>query len=112
MQLVGIQIYNSDIARIKNQRNEMVYTLRFFSSSKCSLFHNSNFFGSCIIHTLYTGVLNLKKNNPGSKRLRARVIFLFDRGSVLQNICELATQVRVRQSASKTDKCCEVCGNF
>jgi len=29
--------------------------------SKCSLFHNSNVFGSCIIHILYTGVLNLKK---------------------------------------------------
>ena len=28
-----------------------------FSSSKCSLFHNSNVFGSCIIHILYTGVL-------------------------------------------------------
>ena len=33
----------------------MVYTLRFFPSSKCSLFHNSNVFGSCIIHILYTG---------------------------------------------------------
>jgi len=31
----------------------MVYILRFFSS-KCSLFHNSNVFGSCIIHILYT----------------------------------------------------------
>ena len=31
----------------------MVYTLRFFSSSKCSLFRNSNVFGSCIIHILY-----------------------------------------------------------
>jgi len=30
----------------------MVYTLRFFLSSKCSLFHNSNVFGSCIIHIL------------------------------------------------------------
>ena len=29
----------------------------FFSSSKCSLFHNSNVFGSYIIHILYTGVL-------------------------------------------------------
>jgi len=38
----------------------MVYTLHFFSS-KCSLFHNSNVFGSCIIHILYTGVLKLKK---------------------------------------------------
>ena len=27
----------------------------FFFSSKCSLFHNSNVFGSCIIHILYTG---------------------------------------------------------
>jgi len=31
----------------------MVYTLSFISS-KCSLFHNSNVFGSCIIHILYT----------------------------------------------------------
>jgi len=38
-----------------------VYTLRFFFSSKCSLFHNSNVFGSCVIHILYTGVLKLKK---------------------------------------------------
>jgi hypothetical protein len=41
----------------------------FFSSSKCSLFHNSNVSGSCIIHILYTGVLKLKKNNSGAKRL-------------------------------------------
>jgi len=27
----------------------------FFFSSKCSLFYNSNVFGSCIIHILYTG---------------------------------------------------------
>ena len=32
-----------------------VYTLRFFFLSKCSLFHNYNVFGSCIIHILYTG---------------------------------------------------------
>jgi len=32
----------------------------FFFSSKCSLFHNSNEFSSCIIHILYTGVLKLK----------------------------------------------------
>ena len=41
----------------------------FFSSSKCSLFHNANFFGSCIIHILYTGVLKLKKYNSGAKGL-------------------------------------------
>ena len=46
----------------------MVYTLRFFSS-KCSLFHNSKVFGSCIIHILLQGVLKLKKNNFGAKRL-------------------------------------------
>ena len=34
-----------------------------FFSSKCSLFHTANFFGSCIIHILYTGVLKLKKKN-------------------------------------------------
>ena len=33
----------------------------FFPPSKCSLFHNSNIFGSCIIHILYTGVLKLTK---------------------------------------------------
>jgi len=38
----------------------MVYTLRFFSS-KCSLFHNSNVFGSCIIHILYTEWAKIKK---------------------------------------------------
>jgi len=33
----------------------MVYTLRFFSLQNAVLFHNSNVFGSCIIHILYTG---------------------------------------------------------
>ena len=38
-----------------------LYSPFFFLSSKCSLFHNANLFGSCIIHILYTGVLKLKK---------------------------------------------------
>jgi len=46
----------------------MVHTLSFFSS-KYSLFHNSNIFGSCIIHSLYTGCAKIKKNNSGAKRL-------------------------------------------
>jgi hypothetical protein len=46
----------------------MVYTLRFFLS-KCSLFHNSNVFGSCIIHILRTGCAKIKKNNSDAKRL-------------------------------------------
>ena len=33
----------------------------FFFSSKCSLFHNANFFGYCIIHILYTGYAEIKK---------------------------------------------------
>ena len=33
----------------------------FYSSSKCSLFHNSNLFVSCIIHVLYTGCAKIKK---------------------------------------------------
>jgi hypothetical protein len=51
----------------------MVYTLRFFSS-KCSMFHNSNLFGSCIIHILYTECAKIKKNNSGAKRLKELVM--------------------------------------
>ena len=47
----------------------MVYTLLFLSP-KCSLFHNSNVFGSCIINVLYTGCAKIKKNNSDAKRLR------------------------------------------
>ena len=32
-----------------------------FFSLKCSLFHNANLFGSCIIHILYTGCAKIKK---------------------------------------------------
>ena len=39
----------------------MLYSHRFFFSSKCSLFHNANLFGSCIIHILYTGCAEIKK---------------------------------------------------
>ena len=42
--------------------------LSVFFSSKCSLFHNSNIFGSCIIHILYTGCAKIKKNS-GAKSL-------------------------------------------
>ena len=48
----------------------MLYTLRFFSS-KCSLFHNANLFGSCNIHILYTGCAKVKKNNSGAKGLNS-----------------------------------------
>jgi len=39
----------------------------FFSSSKCSLFHNFNVFGSYIIHILYTGCAKIKKIIPATK---------------------------------------------
>ena len=45
---------------------DMLYTL-CFSSSKRSLFHNSNVFGSCIIHILYTGCAKIKKIIPALK---------------------------------------------
>jgi len=43
-----------------------IYSL-FFFFSKCSLFHNSNVFGSCIIHILYTGCAKIKKIIPAPK---------------------------------------------
>ena len=49
----------------------------FFFSSKCSLFHNCNLFGSCIIHFLYTDCAKIKKNNnSGAKALRSSSSFL------------------------------------
>jgi len=44
----------------------MVYKLRFFPS-KCSFFHNSKVFVSCIIHILYTGCAKIKKIIPAPK---------------------------------------------
>ena len=41
--------------------------LAIFASSKCSLFHISNVFGSCIIHILYTGCAKIKKGIPAPK---------------------------------------------
>ena len=45
----------------------MVYTHLFFSSN-CSLFHNSNVFGSCVIQILYIECAKIK-NNSGAKKL-------------------------------------------
>jgi len=46
----------------------MLYNLLFFSS-KCSLFHNANLFGTCVIHILYAECAKLKKNNSSAKGL-------------------------------------------
>jgi len=40
---------------------------RFFFSSKCSLFHNANLFGCCIIHILHTECAGIKKIIPAPK---------------------------------------------
>jgi len=38
-----------------------------FFSSKCCLFHDATFFGSCIINILHTGVLKFKCKTPVPK---------------------------------------------
>ena len=48
----------------------MIYTLRFFLfKMQFFFFYNSNIFGFCIIHILYTECAKIKKNNSGAKRL-------------------------------------------
>ena len=62
----------------------------FFFSSKCSLFHNGNLFGSCIIHILYTGCAEIKINNSGAKGLICYAVCLTDvKELVLYRVCVL-----------------------
>ena len=60
-----IYLFNKYRYRIFQTR----YIPSVFFSSKCSLFHKSNVFGSCIIHILYRGCAKIKRNNSGAKRL-------------------------------------------
>ena len=41
-----------------------IYSPFFFSSSECSLFHNTKVFGFCIIHILYTGCAKINPLTP------------------------------------------------
>jgi hypothetical protein len=50
-----------------NIGTEILNILFVFSSSKCILFHNSNIFGSCLIHVLYTGCAKFKNKIPAPK---------------------------------------------
>ena len=45
----------------------MLHILRFFFSSRCRLFHNAIFFGSCNIYILYTGFAKILKKIPAPK---------------------------------------------
>ena len=63
----------------------MLYNLRFFFSSKCSLFHNASLFGSCIIHNLYKGCAKIKKNNSDAKGL------MNDKCKLLRKLWHLST---------------------
>ena len=48
-----------------------LYSPFFLSlSSKCSLFHNANLFGSCIIHILYTECAKIKKKKFRRQRVK------------------------------------------
>ena len=60
-----LYIYSSNIGTENFKHG--IYSPFFFSSSKCSLFHNSKVFGSCIIHILYTGCARIKKIIPAPK---------------------------------------------
>ena len=60
----SLYIYSTNIGTEYFKRG--IYS-PFFSSSKCSLLHNSNVFGSCIIHILYTGCAKIKKIIPAPK---------------------------------------------
>ena len=67
-----LYIYSTNIAT--EYFKHALYSPFFFLSSKCSLFHNANLFGSCIIHILYTGCAKIKKkNNSGAKSLMRQV---------------------------------------
>ena len=59
-----LYIYSTNIG---TQYFKHVLYSPFFFSSKCSLFHNANLFGSCIIHILYTVCAKIKKKNPAPK---------------------------------------------
>jgi hypothetical protein len=63
----------------------------FFFSSKCSLFHNANLFGSCIIHILYTECAEIKENNSGAKGLNEHINQSF-------TISELRYKIRYKRT--------------
>jgi len=63
----------------------------FFSSSKCSLFHKSNAFGSCIIHILYRGCAKIKKKiipAPKGEMILSSLLLTSDLAAVTNSLVE------------------------
>ena len=54
-----LYIYSTNIGTGTEYFKHGIYSP--FFSSKCSLFHNSNLYVSCIIHILYTGCAKIKE---------------------------------------------------
>ena len=85
-----------------------MYIRSVFSSSKCSLFNNSNVFGSCIIHILFIGCAKIKKKTySGAKMLKYRGYQLADNHSqfldptwnvaTVRGVCALAVTAKAVQ---------------
>ena len=69
-----LYIYSTNIGT--EHFKHALYSPVFFFS-KCSLFHNANLFGSCIIHILYTGCAKIKKIIPAPKGYVKSCIILY-----------------------------------
>ena len=89
--------------------------LSVFFSSKCSLFHNYNVFGFCIIHILYTGCAKIKKKIFRHRKVNCSWVESRWQLTVPQTLsrwriqsallpCELDSYVRVARRL-----CCQLC---
>ena len=58
------------IVRVRTKATEFFYILSVFFSSKCSLFHNSNIFGSVLVTFYIQGVLKLENNSVAKRLMR------------------------------------------
>ena len=60
-----LNIYSTNI--LTEYFKHAAHSLFFFLSSRCRLFHNAIFFGSCNIHILYTECAKILKKIPRPK---------------------------------------------
>ena len=77
--------------------------------SKCSWFQNSNVFGSCIIHILYTGCAKFRKNNSGAKRYNLILVVPRFRRILVGS---LGADSGLLTEYSIMDPCYEICKQF